>query len=61
MDTPEDPGTVTFEQHRRLLLAMGYRMLGSRAEAEELVQDTWLRWRTAPPPCAVCCARGTPT
>lgn len=36
MDTPEDPGTVTFEQHRRLLLAMGYRMLGSRAEAEEL-------------------------
>ena len=32
MDTPEDPGTVTFEQHRRLLLAMGYRMLGSRAE-----------------------------
>ena len=47
MDTPEDPGTVTFEQHRRLLLAMGYRMLGSRAEAEELVQDTWLRWRTA--------------
>ena len=36
MDTPEDPSTVTFEQHRRLLLAMGYRMLGSRAEAEEL-------------------------
>ncbi len=32
-----------FEQHRPHLLALAYRMLGSRAEAEDVVQDTWLR------------------
>ena len=47
MNTAETPGAVAFEPHRRMLLALGYRMLGSRAEAEELVQDTWLRWRGA--------------
>ncbi len=29
---------------RRSLRALAYRMLGSRAEAEDLVQDAWLRW-----------------
>ncbi len=32
-----------FETHRSHLLALAYRMLGSRAEAEDVVQDTWLR------------------
>ena len=32
-----------FEQHRSHLAAVAYRMLGSRAEAEEAVQDAWLR------------------
>lgn len=32
-----------FETHRRHLRALAYRMLGSRAEAEDVVQDTWLR------------------
>lgn len=33
-----------FEPHRRRLRALAYRMLGSRAEAEDVVQDAWLRW-----------------
>lgn len=32
-----------FETHRPHLLALAYRMLGSRAEAEDVAQDTWLR------------------
>ena len=38
-------GTVLdFETHRRRLLAIAYRMLGSRADAEDVVQDAWMRW-----------------
>ena len=33
-----------FENHQRYLKAVAYRMLGSRAAAEDIVQDTWLRW-----------------
>jgi RNA polymerase sigma-70 factor (ECF subfamily) len=43
-----DTSTHTFEQLRPRLLGIAYRMLGSRAEAEEVVQDTWLRWHEAP-------------
>src|SRR6266550_4150288 len=32
-----------FEEHRSGLLAVAYRMLGSMSEAEDAVQDTWLR------------------
>lgn len=32
-----------FEQHRPMLFGIAYRMLGSVADAEDLVQDTWLR------------------
>lgn len=32
-----------FEVHRRHLLGIAYRMLGSHAESDDVVQDTWLR------------------
>jgi RNA polymerase sigma-70 factor, ECF subfamily len=35
---------VDFEAHRRALMGLAYRMLGSRAEAEDVVQDAYLRW-----------------
>jgi RNA polymerase sigma-70 factor (ECF subfamily) len=34
-----------FEEHRGLLLAHAYRMLGDRARAEDMVQEAWLRWQ----------------
>ncbi len=40
-------GAESFESHRAALAGLAYRMLGSRAEAEDVVQDTWLRWRQA--------------
>lgn len=33
-----------FEAHRALLVAHAYRMLGDLARAEDMVQETWLRW-----------------
>ncbi len=33
-----------FADHRGLLYAVAYRLLGSVADAEDVVQDTWLRW-----------------
>lgn len=37
-----------FEPHRPWLTGLAYRMLGSRAEAEDCVQEAWLRWREVP-------------
>src|SRR6202043_3117662 len=36
----EDP----FVAHRSLLFTVAYEMLGSAADAEDVVQETWLRW-----------------
>lgn len=36
-----------FERHRARCFALAYRMLGSRAEAEDIVQEAWLRWQRA--------------
>lgn len=35
----------TFENCRPRMRALAYRMLGSRAEAEDMVQEAWLRWQ----------------
>lgn len=38
-----DPVAV-FEQHRSALVGAAYRILGSHVEAEDIVQDAWIRW-----------------
>ncbi|WP_306753020.1 sigma-70 family RNA polymerase sigma factor [Paracoccus actinidiae] len=40
-----DDATDIFEMQRRLLLRLAYRMLGSHAEAEDAVQEAWVRWQ----------------
>jgi RNA polymerase sigma-70 factor (ECF subfamily) len=42
-----DAQVETFEGQRRYLLGLAFRMLGSHAEAEDAVQEAWLRWRDA--------------
>lgn len=44
--TADDPAE-SFEAHRRHLVGLAYRMLGSVAEAEDAVQDAYLRWHGA--------------
>jgi RNA polymerase sigma-70 factor (ECF subfamily) len=39
----DEPGEI-FERHRRRLVGIAYRMLGSVAEAHDVVQDTYVRW-----------------
>ena len=41
-----DPA-ASFEPHRRRLLGLAYRMLGSMADAEDAVQEAYLRWHGA--------------
>jgi len=43
--TPSDDGVSVFENVRPRLFGIAYRMLGSAAEAEDIVQDAWLRWQ----------------
>lgn len=43
--TQPDAATTIFEENRSRLLRIAYRMLGSMAEAEDIVQDAWIKWR----------------
>src|SRR3954451_306844 len=39
-----DPATEAFAAHRNLLFTVAYEMLGSAADAEDVLQETWVRW-----------------
>jgi RNA polymerase sigma-70 factor (ECF subfamily) len=43
----EESRLAVFEQHRTLLFSIAYRMLGSVADAEDALQDAFLRWQRA--------------
>ncbi|MDT0310426.1 RNA polymerase sigma-70 factor [Streptomyces sp. DSM 44917] len=43
-DHATDPATEVFLAHRNLLFTVAYEMLGSAADAEDVLQETWLRW-----------------
>ncbi|MBB5935479.1 RNA polymerase sigma-70 factor [Streptomyces zagrosensis] len=59
-DTPEPPNraarvevpdsaTEVFVAHRNLLFTVAYEILGSAADAEDVLQETWLRWTAVDP------------
>lgn len=39
-----DQRTALFNSHRKRLMGVAYRMLGSTADAQDVLQDAWLRW-----------------
>ncbi|ANW05634.1 RNA polymerase subunit sigma-24 [Bradyrhizobium icense] len=39
-----DVATEAFTEHRDLLFTVAYEMLGSASDAEDVLQETWLRW-----------------
>ncbi len=44
------PTLDAFEQQRKVLLGLAYRLLGTYADAEDVVQEAWVRWSAAAPP-----------
>jgi RNA polymerase sigma-70 factor (TIGR02957 family) len=46
-DRPDGADATAFEDCRGLLFSVAYRMLGTVADAEDIVQDAWLRWSGA--------------
>jgi RNA polymerase sigma-70 factor (ECF subfamily) len=51
-ESPHDPEVpirlAMFDQYRSLLFSVAYRMLGSVADAEDMLQETFIRWQQAP-------------
>ena len=45
---PDVSDAEAFEAHRDLMFSLAYRMLGTITDAEDAVQDAWLRWSAAP-------------
>ncbi|HEV2356037.1 MAG TPA: RNA polymerase sigma-70 factor [bacterium] len=48
MSTAQGGHAAVFQEYRPLLFSLAYRMLGSATEAEDIVQDTYLRFQPAP-------------
>ncbi|MEU5724252.1 RNA polymerase sigma-70 factor [Micromonospora sp. NPDC047738] len=44
---PSDLDQQVFHQHRNLLFSVAYRILGTAADAEDAVQDAWIKWSAA--------------
>jgi len=47
MSATTDDRAATFERYRTRLFGIAYRMLGSADEAEDVVQESYLRWHQA--------------
>lgn len=45
VDGERDDALRTFDAHRRRLFGIAYRMLSTVADAEDVVQETWIRWQ----------------
>jgi RNA polymerase sigma-70 factor (ECF subfamily) len=48
MTADRSAADTVFAEHRGLLVAVAYRVLGSLTDAEDAAQDAWLRWRRVP-------------
>jgi RNA polymerase sigma-70 factor (TIGR02957 family) len=48
-DAPSDGATQAFVDHRELLFSIVYNMLGSVADTEDVLQETWLSWASRNP------------
>jgi RNA polymerase sigma-70 factor (ECF subfamily) len=44
---PDGTRVIAFNQHRRLLFSIAYRMLGSVTDAEDILQEAYIRWQLA--------------
>lgn len=48
LDSADTSRLAAFDEHRGLLFSIAYRMLGSVADTEDILQETFIRWLKAP-------------